>query len=122
MEYQKLSPILVSIIGKGLNFKQGQKTGKNLKKIIQNSPNTKEISVAYKSKYKQKREKQVILLMITDGNKWHYLAVSSLSALLAKNYQILTEIFIASGVLIHTPQKIDLKNMKKYAINTTAVV
>ena len=60
--------------------------------------------------------------MITDGNKWHYLAVSSLSALLAKNYQILTEIFIASGVLIHTPQKIDLKNMKKYAINTTPVV
>ena len=83
-EYQKLSPILVSIIGKGLNFKQGQKTGKNLKKIIQNPPNTKEISVAYKSKYKQKREKQVILLMITDGNKWHYLAVSNLSAMFAK--------------------------------------
>ena len=36
---------------------------------------------AYKSKYKLKRENQVILLMITDGEKWHYLAVKSLSAL-----------------------------------------
>ena len=83
-EYQKISPILVSIIGKGLSFKQGQKTGKNLKKIIQNPPNTKETSVAYKSKYNHKREKQAILLMITDGNKWHYLAVSNLSAMFAK--------------------------------------
>ena len=83
-EYQKISPILVSIIGKGLSFKQGQKTGKNLKKIIENPPNTKETSVAYKSKYNHKREKQAILLMITDGNKWHYLAVSNLSAMFAK--------------------------------------
>ena len=36
---------------------------------------------AYKSKYKLKRENQVILLMITDGEKWHYPAVKSLSAL-----------------------------------------
>ena len=28
------------------------------------------------------RENQVILLMITDGEKWHYVAVKSLSALL----------------------------------------
>ena len=28
-----------------------------------------------------KRENQVILLMITDGEKWHYLAVKKLSAL-----------------------------------------
>ena len=44
--------------------------------------NTKEIRHAYKSKYNLKRENQVILLMITDGEKWHYLAVKSLSALL----------------------------------------
>ena len=43
--------------------------------------NTKEIRLAYKSKYNFKRENQVILLMITDGKKWHYLAVKSLSAL-----------------------------------------
>ena len=44
--------------------------------------NTKEIRHAYKLKYNLKRENQVILLMITDGKKWHYVAVKSLSALL----------------------------------------
>ena len=37
--------------------------------------------MACKSKYNLKRENQVILSMITDGEKWHYLAVTSLSAL-----------------------------------------
>ena len=45
--------------------------------------NKKEIELAYKSKYNYKRKKQVILLMITDkNNRWHYLAVKSLSELL----------------------------------------
>ena len=43
--------------------------------------NTKEIRHAYKSKYNLTRENQVILLMITDCLKWHYLVVKSLSAL-----------------------------------------
>ena len=43
--------------------------------------NTKEIRYAYKSKYNLNRENQVTLLMITDSEKWHYLAVKSLSAL-----------------------------------------
>ena len=44
--------------------------------------NKKEIEPAYTSKYNYKRKKQVILLMITDkNNRWHYLAVKSLSAL-----------------------------------------
>ena len=36
----------------------------------------------YKSKYNLTRENQVILLMISDGEKWHYLTVRSFSALL----------------------------------------
>ena len=44
--------------------------------------NTKTISIAYKSKYNHKRKNHVILLMITDGKKGHYLAVRSLSVLL----------------------------------------
>ena len=44
--------------------------------------NTKEIRYAYTSKYNLKWEDEVILLMITDGEKWHYLAVKNLSALL----------------------------------------
>ena len=43
--------------------------------------NTEKIRHAYKSKYNLTRENQVILLMITDGEKWHYLAVKRLSAL-----------------------------------------
>ena len=43
--------------------------------------NTEEIRHAYKSKYNLNRKNKVILLMITDGKKWHYLAVKSLSAL-----------------------------------------
>ena len=35
-------------------------------------------------KYKFKPKNQVILLMITDGKKWHYLAVNNLSALLRR--------------------------------------
>ena len=57
--------------------------------------NTKQIRLTYKSKYNYKRDNQVILLMITDGEnlalkslptfdgkKWRNLAVKSLSVLL----------------------------------------
>ena len=44
--------------------------------------NDEKLRHAYKSKYNKDRENQVTLLMITDGKKWHYLAVKSLSALL----------------------------------------
>ena len=44
--------------------------------------NTEKRRVAYKSKYNFKLKNQVILIMITDGKKWHYLAVKSFSALL----------------------------------------
>ena len=44
--------------------------------------NTKEITQAYKSKYNLNPENQIILLIITDGKKWHYLAVKRLYALL----------------------------------------
>ena len=43
--------------------------------------NAEKIRHAYKSKYNLNRENQVNLLMITDGEKFHYLAVKSLSAL-----------------------------------------
>ena len=44
--------------------------------------NTKQIRLAYKSKHNFQHENQEILLMITDGKKWPYLAVKSFSALL----------------------------------------
>ena len=44
--------------------------------------NTKNIQVAYRSKNNLTYNKQIILLMITDGEKWHYLMVKNLSGLL----------------------------------------
>ena len=44
--------------------------------------NTKKIEIAYKSKYNLIRDNQITLLMISNGENWHYLAVKSLSGLL----------------------------------------
>ena len=44
--------------------------------------NTKKIEIAYKSKYNLIGDNQIILLMISNGENWHYLAVKSLSRLL----------------------------------------
>ena len=44
--------------------------------------NSRKIQVAYKSNHNLTCDKQVILLMITDGEKWHYLTVKNLPGLL----------------------------------------
>ena len=44
--------------------------------------NTKKSEIAYKSKYNLIRDNQIILLMISNGKNWHYLATKSLSRLL----------------------------------------
>ena len=46
--------------------------------------NTKKINIAYKSKHNLTREKQVILLMISNGEKWHYRTAKDLSGLLRR--------------------------------------
>ena len=43
---------------------------------------TKKINIAYKSKNNLTQKKQTNLLMISDGQKWHYLVVKNLSGLL----------------------------------------
>ena len=64
-------------------WKEFEKNNKTIALNILYSPhNTIEIRHAYKSKYNLNRGNQVILLMITDGKKWHCLAVKTLSALL----------------------------------------
>ena len=68
-------------------------TGKDWKKFELNNElialnilyvphNTRKMHLVYKSKHNLTREKQVILLMISDGEKWHYAAVKRLSGLL----------------------------------------
>ena len=44
--------------------------------------NTTKINIAYKYKNNLTQERQIILLMISDGQKWHYLVVKNLSGLL----------------------------------------
>ena len=44
--------------------------------------NTKKINIAYKSKNNLTQKRQIILLMISDGQKWHYLVVKNLPGLL----------------------------------------
>ena len=64
------------------DWKKFELNNKSIALIILYVPhNTEKIRHAYKSKYNLTRESQVILLMITDGAKLHYLAVKSLPAL-----------------------------------------
>ena len=74
----------------GINFPAGSKEWQKFEKnnatialnVLYIPCNIKTISVAYRSEYNNKRKKQVILLMITNSKKSHYLAVTNLSALL----------------------------------------
>ena len=85
----KIEPVIDQYNWKKIDFPS---TGKDWKKFESNNTsialnilyvphNTEKICHAYKSKYNLTRENQVILLMITNGKKRHYLAVKSLSAL-----------------------------------------
>ena len=66
----------------GKDWKKLESNNKSIALNILYVPhNTEKIRHAYKSKYNLIRENQAILLMITDGEKSHYLAVKSLSAL-----------------------------------------
>ena len=89
----KLKPYINKYNWEGIDFPAGPKEWKkferNNKTIALNilfiPHNTKTIRIAYRSEHNNKRKKQVILLMITDGKKWHYLAITNLSALLQGN-------------------------------------
>ena len=59
--------------------------------------------------------------MITDGEKWHYLAVKSLPALLKGTTSNDNEGFYCLNC-IRTVQKTDLKNMKEYAVTKITVM
>ena len=124
----KLKPYINKYNWKGIDFPAGskkwQKFERNNKTIAFNvKHNTKKISVPYRSKHNNKRKKQVILLMIGDGEKYHYLAVTSLSALLqiiSSNHK--EDFYCLNYFNSYTTQKKNIKNIKKYAINTIAAV
>ena len=76
--------------------------------------NTKKIEIAYKSKHNLTREKQVILLMISNGANWHYLVVKSLSGLLTEITSNHQEDFYCLNCFHSYRTKYKLKSHKKY--------
>ena len=86
----KIKPFIDQYNWKEIDFsshkKEWKKFEKNNKSVTLNilylPHNTEEIRHAYVSKYNTNRENHIILLMITDGKKWHYLTVKKFSALL----------------------------------------
>ena len=89
----KLKPYINKYNWEGINFparsKEWRKFTQNNVTIALNilyaEKNTKKINIVYKSKYNIKRKKQVILLVIGDGIKYHYLAVTNSSGFLQGN-------------------------------------
>ena len=86
----KIKPFIDQYNWNDIDFRS---TGKDWKKFELNNKsialnilyvphNTGKIHLAYKSKHNLTSEKQLILLMITNGVKWHYTAVTRLSGLL----------------------------------------
>ena len=85
----KIKPFIDQYNWKDIDFPPTNKDWRKLKlnnnialNILYVPHNTKKIQLAYRSKNNLTCDKQVILLMITDGEKWHYLALKNLSGLL----------------------------------------
>ena len=86
----KIKPFIDNYNWKDINFPAAEKdwnkfeiNNKNIALNILYVPfNTKKVEIAYKSKYNLIRDNQIILLMISNGKNWHYLAVKNLSGLL----------------------------------------
>ena len=75
---------------------------------------TEEIRYAYESKHNLESENQVILLMIADGKKWHYLALKKLPALLRGIISKYDGNFYCLNCLHSHRTKKSLKSMKMY--------
>ena len=86
--YTKIKSFINKYNWEGINFPSEKDDWKKFEKnnlaIALNVLYAKreKIYPAHVSKHNSNREKQVILLMISNGEKWHYLALEKLSALL----------------------------------------
>ena len=80
-----IEPFIDQYDWEGIKFPAGVKDWKKFErnnktialKILFAPHNKKTINLGYKSKYNRKRENQVVLLMTTNGKKWHYIALKS---------------------------------------------
>ena len=85
----KIKPFIEEYNWKDIDFPSTSKDWKKFElndevahNILYVPHNTKKREIAYKSKHNLTREKRVILLMISNGENWHYLTVKNLSRLL----------------------------------------
>ena len=85
----KIKPFIEKYNWKDIDFPSTSKDWKKFElnnevalNILYVPHGTKKIEIAYKSKHNLTREKQVILLMISNGENWYYLIVKNLSRLL----------------------------------------
>ena len=85
----KIKPFIDQYNWKDINFPSNSKDWRKPElnneialNVLYVPHNTRKIQVAYKSKQNLTCNKQVILLMITDGEKWHYLIVKNSPGLL----------------------------------------
>ena len=84
----KIKPFIEQYNCKDIDFPSTSKDWKKFElnneialNILYVPHNTKKMHVAYNSKHNLIREKQVILLMISNGENWHYLIVKNLPEL-----------------------------------------
>ena len=85
----KIKPFIEKYNWKDIDFPSTSKDWKKFElnnevalNILYVPHGTKKIEIAYKSKHNLTREKQVILLMISNSENWYYLIVKNLSRLL----------------------------------------
>ena len=85
----KIKPFIDQYNWKDIDFPPPNKDWRKLElnndialNILYIPHNTKKTQLAYRSKNNLTCDKQIILLMITDGEKWHYLTVKNLPGLL----------------------------------------
>ena len=85
----KIKPFIEKYNWEDINFPSTSKDWKKFEcnnevalNILYVPYNTKQINIAYKSKNNLTQKRHIILLMISDGQKWQYLVVKNLSRLL----------------------------------------
>ena len=117
----KIKPFIEEYNWKDIDFPSTSKDWKKFElnneialNILYIPHNTKKIEIAYKSKHNLTREKQIILLMISNGENWHYLVVKSLSGLLTGITSDHKEDFDCLSCFHSYRTKKNLKHTKKY--------
>ena len=90
----KIKPFINNFNWENINFpptqqdyEQFEMNNKSIALNILQINNEQKTSHYYKSKYNKIRENKVILLMITDNNKKHYLVVKKIKCIIEKQEQ-----------------------------------